>query len=367
MSKKAIFISATGQNVGKTTLCLGIIAGLQKRFPSVGFIKPVGQQHIKVEDKINVDKDVVLFKEHFSLKAGWSDMSPVIIPSGFTRSFLDGQVSEIEMQTKIHTSFNKILSENSYTVVEGTGHVGVGSVVNLNNAKVASSLGLDMVIIASGGLGSSHDELALNIALCREYGVNVRGVLLNRVFDDKRQMIMEYFPKTLKKWNVPCLGFVPYNEFLSTPCMKDFEMLFDSPLISGLEHRYRHFKYTRLIASSLTAYQEEMAPNQLVITPASREDIIIATLEKHVEATEREGYDFAGGLILTSKQPPSKQIISRIKDVNIPVLYAPVCSYDAMKMITSFIAKIRKEDLTKIHQAIKLVEENINFDLLCQK
>lgn len=64
---KAVFIAATGQNVGKTTLCLGLIAALRKLYPSVGFIKPVGQQHFKLENGINVDKDVYLFREYFHL------------------------------------------------------------------------------------------------------------------------------------------------------------------------------------------------------------------------------------------------------------------------------------------------------------
>ncbi len=64
----SIFIAATGQNVGKTTLCLGIMAALHKHFPSVGFIKPVGQQHVLVENNLTVDKDVVLFKNYFHPK-----------------------------------------------------------------------------------------------------------------------------------------------------------------------------------------------------------------------------------------------------------------------------------------------------------
>ena len=43
--RKAIFVAATGQNVGKTTVCLGLIAALKKKFPQLGFMKPVGQQH----------------------------------------------------------------------------------------------------------------------------------------------------------------------------------------------------------------------------------------------------------------------------------------------------------------------------------
>ena len=63
MSKPGIFIGATGQNVGKTTLCLGLIALLKQRFSKIGFIKPVGQRHVMTEYGSPVDKDVVLFKK----------------------------------------------------------------------------------------------------------------------------------------------------------------------------------------------------------------------------------------------------------------------------------------------------------------
>lgn len=361
MKKNAIFIAATGQNVGKTTLCLGIIAALKKRFPSIGFIKPVGQRHVKIDGKINVDKDAVLFRHHFKLESSWSDMSPVIIPPGFTRSYLDNDVSEVELLEKINTSFNTISSQNHYTIVEGTGHVGVGSIVDMNNAKIAAALGVDMVIIASGGLGSSYDELALNIAMCNHYGVKIRGVILNRVLDDKREMLLEYFPKSLKKWNIPLIGCIPYSEFLNNPTMKDFENLFDTNLLSGQQHHYRNFQQLRLIASSLEAYQSELFPNQLVITPASRDDIIMCTLKRHQQSAAI-GEDFKGGMILTSKQPPSKEILETLQQIDIPVLYTPICSYDAMKMITSFTAKIRTHDLPKIERAIQLIEENVNFD-----
>ena len=364
MKSKAIFIAATGQNVGKTTLCLGLIASLKKRFDSVGFIKPVGQQHVKVENETNVDKDAVLFKEHFHLQTRWADMSPVIIPAGFTREYLDGKVSEESMLNKIKQSFHQIAQQNQYTVVEGTGHVGVGSIVNVNNARIASLLGLEMVIIAAGGLGSAFDELALNVALCKAQGVTVRGIILNKVLPDKRNMILEYFPKALKEWGIPLIGCIPFNPFLSNPTIKDFENLFGASLISGEKQRYRHFQQTRLVAGSLNAYKDDIHPNELVITPASREDIIDAILEHQISA-QKKGEDFGCGVILTSRHPPSRQLLERIRQVDIPVLYAPVCSYDAMKLITSFNAKIRWEDTPRVEQAIKTFEEHLDIDALC--
>lgn len=362
--KRAIFIAATGQNVGKTTLCLGILAALHQRLTSVGFIKPVGQQHIKINDHLNVDKDVVLFKEYFGLASDYADMSPIILPSGFTRHFLDQRISLPSMERIIQEAFNKISAQHHFTIVEGTGHIGVGSIVQMNNAKVAALLGLDVIMIASGGLGSAHDELALNIAMCRHYGVNVRGVILNRVLEDKRAMIEEYFPKALNAWNIPLIGCVPYNAFLNSPTLKDFEILFKTQLIAGHKHHYCHFQHPRLVAGSLEAYQEEMQPNELIITPASREDIILETLKRHIQQPSYDRPPCVYGMILTGRHPPSAFILDQIKTADLPTLYAPMCSYDAMKMITSFTAKIRREDTPKIQQAIQLVEQNLNFDLL---
>jgi phosphate acetyltransferase len=367
MTNRSIFIGATGQNVGKTTLCLGLISALRKRFSSLGFIKPVGQQHLKVDGGINVDKDAVLFKQHFEMTSDWKDMSPVIIPSGFTRDFLDGKISESTMLDQIQTSYKKISQAHDYTVVEGTGHVGVGSIINLNNAKVASALGLDIVLIASGGLGSTIDELALNITMCHHHKVKVRGVILNKVLSDKSDMLKEYIPKALKRWDIPLIGCVPYDPYLSSPTMKDFESLFNTALISGEQHRYRHFTSVRFFAGSAEDYRKEMKENELVITLANREDIILETLQKHLQTRQSSGTDFRGGMILTGRQPPSASIEKQIQQGEIPILYAPMTSYDAMKKITSFIAKISIQDILKIEKAISVVENHVDFDALCQR
>lgn len=351
-NKKAIFIGATGQNVGKTTICLGILAALKKQKSSIGFIKPVGQQHERTVEGVNADKDVVLFKEHFSLQTPYQTMSPVLCPAGFTRDFLDKKIDENALLEKIILSFKAIEKEHPYVLVEGTGHVGVGSIFNLNNAKVAKALHLDMILIVTGGLGSAIDELELNIELCKKEGVAVRGVIVNRVLNEKRAMIEEYFPKALKRWNIPLLGLVPYLPYLSVPMMKDFEGLLETELLSGQEHRLRHFTKIKLIAGSRDSFVREREMNELIITPACREDIIEVLLSSEHLKT---------GMILTGKTPPRNEILQQIKKSAIPILYAPFCSFDIMKRISTFCAKIQRDDLSKIEHAIKLVENHIDF------
>jgi len=358
--KNSIFIAATGQNIGKTTICLGILAGLKKRFSSVGFIKPVGQQHVTTPDGAIADKDVVLFKEHFHLTSNYSTMSPVLCPQGFTRDYLDEKINEQELLSKISSSFHDIANTHDYVLAEGTGHVGVGSIFHLNNARVAQALNLDVVLIATGGLGSAIDELSLNIEMLKHHGVKVRGVIVNKVMEDKREMIAHYFPKALARWDIPLLGLIPYLPYLSLPMMQDFEGLFKTKLLSGYSNRLRHFKEIRLIAGSLESYVSELKPHQLIITPACREEIIVATLEEHLQSKEDMGF----GMILTGQTPPRQEIVECIKATDIPILYAPLCSFDIMKKITSFTAKIGNDDLPKIEKAIDLVEGHIDFTAL---
>ncbi|SCA63494.1 Uncharacterized protein SCG7086_AS_00220 [Chlamydiales bacterium SCGC AG-110-P3] len=365
--KNAIFIGATGQHVGKSTTCLGIISGLQKLYSRVGFIKPIGQQHVTVPDGSAVDKDVVLFREHFNLDTDYKDMSPVIVPSGFTREYLDGKISSSSLQANIKRAFQNINTSNGFTVVEGTGHLGVGSIIGLDNARIAALLGLEMIIIVSGGLGSSFDELALNLALCEKRGVKIRGVILNRVIEDKRAMILEYYQKALATEGIPLIGAIPFNMFLSTPTIADFEVLLNAPLLAGIEYRLRHFKGTRVVAGSLDSYHDEVLPSQLIITPASREDVILATLERHKSHIKTEGTNLKGGMILTGRRPPHPDMIETIQRHNVPILYAAMTSYEVMRRITTFTAKTAKEDVRKVGRAIKLVEEHLDFDIIAGK
>ena len=365
MNYRSIFIASTGQNIGKTTTCLGLVSGLRKQFKRVGFMKPVGQEHVETETGLHVDKDVILFKEHFHLSSGEEEMSPVLFPRGFTRDYLDGKVDHAHLQKKIRKAFNHLKDLNDITVVEGTGHCGVGSMVDLNNAQVAAMLNMPVILVASGGLGSSFDELTLNHTLCQIEGAKVAGIILNRVLPEKREMIEEYMKKALKKWDVPLLGCIPYDAFLSNPSMKDFEILFNTTLLSGEEFQMRHFRHTRLVTTSVDTYENLIVPNQLIITAASREDIILATLTKYWDAKIlNPDDDIEAGMILTGSIPPRQAIVDQLKKAHIPMLYAPMASYSAMKQLTTFTVKIRKEDKLKIQEAIDLVEKHIDFATL---
>ena len=364
-NKKAFFVASTGQHVGKTTTCLGLVSGLKKRFESVGFVKPIGQEHVETENGVSVDKDVLLFKDHFLLKDPYEMMSPVIFPKGFTRDYLDSKIPNASLVECIEYCYEYMKESNESIVVEGTGHVGVGTIAELDNAKVASLLGIKMVIIASGGLGSSFDAIALNKALCDKYNVPIAGIILNRVLPSKREMIIEYMTKALKRWDIPLLGCIPYDAFLANPTISDYANLFRAKFISGESFKYRHFKAVKLIATSLDVYQGLIQSSQLIITPATREDIILSTISSHWDLKIKNPHsDLEAGMILTGSQPPSEHILEELKKSNIPSFYTPTNTFESMKLISSYTAKLKNEDSPRVEEAIDLVEKHIDFDAL---
>ncbi|RLO10639.1 hypothetical protein DYB28_006868 [Aphanomyces astaci] len=146
--KKHLLVLSTGQHVGKTTTSLGLVAHLQERFSlevhgttipkkEVAYCKPVGQQHVPVGGGLRVDKDSFLFKEHFGLVHDYKDMSPVIFPDGFTRDYIDGKVTAAELTESVRVAHRHLMDTSEFVVVEGTGHTGVGSICDINNAQVA--------------------------------------------------------------------------------------------------------------------------------------------------------------------------------------------------------------------------------------
>ena len=258
--RKAVYVAATRQHVGKSSVCLGLMSSLIHKFQpgNVGFIKPIGQRHTTdptTGDKI--DTDVTTVVDYFGMTPtpNLKAMSPIVVDRGYTRKlWSQGGLNNTDLleekKQTIVQAFDQVCEAHAFTVVEGTGHTGVGSCIGLNNAQVAKLLGLDMVFIANGGLGQTYDELALNIGLARLEGASIGGVVINKVQPNKLTQVQEFFEPVLDQWNVPLVGIVPYGEALDSPTMRDYEELFGTERLSGKDHD-THYTEVQIVATGL--------------------------------------------------------------------------------------------------------------------
>jgi dethiobiotin synthetase len=169
---RQLYLAATGQNRGKTTVALGLLDGFVSRGHRTGFTKPVGQRTV-IEDGHPADEDAVLMRATFDLADPYPAMSPVHIPRGFTRRYIAGEVVE-DLGSRILEA-QRHFADRDLLLIEGTGHAGVGAVIGLSNAVVASMLGAPAVIVSEGGVGRPIDEIVLNASHFKAHGVPVAG------------------------------------------------------------------------------------------------------------------------------------------------------------------------------------------------
>src|SRR5438477_13096541 len=101
-----VFIAATRQNDGKTTASLGLIAALQQHYPRIGYIKPVGQRFVEIEEQ-KIDEDTVLMDSVYRLNCPLLDMSPIAVELDFTRKYLQSSNNDALVK-KIQNAFDRV-------------------------------------------------------------------------------------------------------------------------------------------------------------------------------------------------------------------------------------------------------------------
>src|ERR1051325_8911000 len=217
-STPRVFIAATRQNDGKTTTSLGLIAALQQHFPRVGYIKPVGQRFVEIAEQ-KIDEDIVLMDRVYQLNCPLVDMSPIAVEPDFTRKYLQSSNNDTLVR-KIQRAFDRVAWEKDFVLCEGSGHAGVGSVFDLSNAQVAKILHAKVIIVSQGGIGKPIDEVALNQALFEKEGVEIIGVILNKVLAEKVEYISDFARRGLKRKGLDLLGVLPHRSILSNPTVE---------------------------------------------------------------------------------------------------------------------------------------------------
>ncbi|MGB9677293.1 MAG: phosphotransacetylase family protein [Candidatus Ratteibacteria bacterium] len=351
--QKNIFIAATRQNDGKTVISIGLFLALKKYIEKIGFIKPVGQKYLTIDNK-KIDKDAVLIKRICKLEDELEDMNPIAVEEGFTRNYLENPNKD-ELIEKIVKSYKKISENKDMVIIEGTGHAGVGSIFDLNNAEVARILNAPSIIISIGGIGRPADEISLNLSLFKEKNVSVKGVIINKVQEEKKDILEKYLNKFFSKINLKLLGLIPYVQDLTQPNLFQICDAVDGKIISGWNKMREKIKNVIVGAMTPRHALNYFKPDSLLITPGDREDIIFAVLSTSMQ-------NLIKGILLTGGIYPHKTILELIKKYDFPTIIAEEETYIVASKINELVVKLTENDLDKIEIARKLIEENVNLE-----
>lgn len=384
---RQVYLAATGRNHGKTTFALGLLAAMLDKGLVTAFMKPVGQRYALI-DGIPADEDAILMRDFFGLEEALTDMSPVHIPRGFTKSFIRGEVVE-DLGSRIELAHQRLMVSHEAMVIEGTGHAGVGAVIGLSNAVVAARLGAPVVIISEGGIGRPIDQIVLNHALFAKRGVPLLGAVINKVDVDADPSLPETLRLGLDRHGIELLGVLPYQPMLSRPTVT---MLFEQmtgELLSSGDDMDRLIEHVAIGSGQARHVLENIGPGSLLIVQGDRQDIIHATIaandtqralnrepglwerlrnrSRFGRAPDDPGARLLAGMVFTAGRRPSERDLEAISKAGIFAFLAEDEIYPVASAIHGLLVKTHVADRAKIHEIKRLVAEHFDVDGLLSR
>jgi BioD-like phosphotransacetylase family protein len=284
-------------------------------------------------------------------------LSPIAIERGFTQKFINHpDVKPLEKE--ILRCRDELLKAHPMIIIEGTGHAGVGSCFGLSNARVAQLLGAKVVIVTSGGIGRPLDEIALSLALFKDFDVDVLGVIVNKVLVEKYDKIKDTVGKGLKLLGTRLLGAIPYDHSLTTFTVGQLAEEFNYQVLCGHDALSNMIQDTVIAAMEPQNVLKYIRTNTLIITPGDRVDNILVSLLILSRDTTN------GGIILTGGFEPHPTIEPLLKSSRIPVLMSNEDTFKVSARMKDIGFKIRSYDTAKVNRLHQLVAEYVDTETI---
>ncbi len=359
MARK-VFIASTGQNSGKTTTSLSLMFLAQKKYERVGFIKPLGPKPITYNG-LSMDKDAALMAGVFGLDGDIEYMSPVVLYPDSTRKVLDGEIRTETLLEKIRQATAELEKRCDFLVIEGSGHSGVGSVVGMNNAKIAKTMEAPVMVIAGGGIGNTIDSVNMNLALFRQEQIDVKLVMLNKLFAKKRETSLHYLRRAFAAESFRVDGGFNYTPILANPTLGRISKILAKPLSGDVREASRIAHHVQLGAASAQRVADLLEDSTLLLVNSSRDELLVmlASLYNLPEYRRK-----IAGLVIPGLAPVSRISQKILDDSNIPYIRTEISNAEAFTRISSDVSKIIVEDREKIELIRVLAETEIDFEAI---
>jgi BioD-like phosphotransacetylase family protein len=211
--------------------------------------------------------------------------------------------------------------------------------------------------VSAGGIGKPIDEVALNLSLFEKAGVQVVGVILNKVLPDKLEFIRDFAGRGLKRLGVPLLGVIPLQETLIYP---NLDQVAEETKARWIHHAAGLKRVRRVVIGAMSGRRAEeylKVPGTLVIVPGDREDLLEAFIKAGGEKS-------LSGILLSNGLLPSETILHQLKDAGIAVAAVESESFAVTSRINNMTVKTMRQDSDKIPIIEKMIKESVDIPAL---
>ncbi len=215
------FITGIDTDIGKTFVTKGIALALEAEGKAVGVFKPLQSGAIKRNNEF-LAPDLEAVKElssNIKTKCSYlleGEVSPALAAR------LAGVTINIE---KIKTDFKEFSSHNDITLVEGAGGLLAPAADNMLCADLIKVLNIPIIIVSVPFLGRLNHTL-LTIHYAKTNGINIKGIVINRIPNNTDDLASLNFIKELKM----------YTDVVILGCIKELDNINKTQIINEFKN-----------------------------------------------------------------------------------------------------------------------------------
>lgn len=328
----------TRQNVGLTSISLGLVRALQHQGFRVGFAKPIGQADVANDHSI-----------HFARAICQTDAPDSILIIQANERLAGGQ--ESELLEEVVSLCMRAAEDTDVLVVEGMHTDAIHPFTPRLNAEIARSLKAELILVASAKQGNALEEIIHMAQRMSKVGCHIAGAIINKAptnFDIEtvRQILGD-----ITLW-----GVVPYNATLVAPRTLDVTRHLNARILVEGDLAGRRMRETVIASRSATEMIDYLTPGALMVSAGDRDDFILATA-----LAASKGVQLAGLVLTHSSEidPRIRKLASQAFESGLPILSVANDSFVTATAINNIPGAVPADDVARMNAVLDTVAESL--------
>lgn len=337
---QTLFFVPTRQNVGLTSVALGVVTALQRQGLRVGFVKPVPQ------DLSHIERSA-----HFArVLCSIDSPNPLDIDNVMARISANQNDELLEDVVRLCMEAAQGMD---VLVIEGLHNEPGQSFAARLNSDIARSLQAEMILVTKPADGSIA-EAKMQANQLKADGRSVAGVIVNKAQDtfDKAAAIKEL-------GDIPLWGLIKFDPALQAPRTLDIARHLKAEILVEGDIAKRRVLDTVITARSANEMVEYLKPGALVVSAGDRDDVILATA-----LAASNGVQLAG-LLLTHNSFIGEKLIEfapRAFKSDLPIMRTKGDTFAVATQLSHLPTAVAADDDARMGTVLDSVAEQLSID-----
>ena len=346
--RHSFFLIPMTQNVGLTSISLGLVHALLRDGIKVGFVKPIAQPQ---GPGLQADLSTYFARTMCHIDAPESITfvhAEELTRTGETSTLMEEVVNIVE---QAQAKYDILIIEGLIPNVES-------QLINELNAQMIGCLTANVIPVVSGS--REPKELAEAVELAnRRYtdqgNLPLAGVIVNKAPSGAEGQRLRAALEALKL-PAPILGLVPYEPHLNSPRLMDVVSMLGLKVERPGNVSRARVREVLVAARSVENIIDRLKPGTLVVTAGDRSDVILAAA-----LASQRGVQLAG-LLLTCGDPMAPSVANLIvstQQSDLTVLCSDDDTFATATRLAGLTTHVSADDPERMQQLLEYVAENM--------